>query len=550
MSKRYAIYIRVSTKEQANGDGRSPQNQEHRCRAYIHSQCDNLLDEKQAIVYRDIGHSGKTLDRPAFTKMMRAVKRGEIHTIIFTELSRVSRSVMDFLGLVEELNQQEVNFISIKEQYNTSTAVGRLLMTMIMALNAFEREQVSERTRLGILARSERGLWNGPIPLGYRASDNKGYLEVHEEEVNLVKDIYELYDQFGSISKVERHLRENKIYRPDSANRFGEIRPAHPFRDSSIRRILTGPVYLGLKEVNAKNRHLDQQQLSDDQKYKLVEGVWDPIIEEALAQRVRERIEYNRERHGLKSQLVSHDFLLRDHLYCEECGEKLEKECAKGNTYHYYKHPRPHSTCSKKRWRASDVEATVFSQLLKLGEKEGVFQAMVDETVRQRTALAKGLPEKIAKLTQRQEALLLEKNTLMLNLRTKSYQEIPEVMIQESARLELELNELENKLSSLREQQACVNPKITEVRKIFEKVLNTRSALLNTDRYQVFRMLDSIVKAIFLQGDKLKRVILFNTVKSTELFNFMTQNEKRRPDSSYQTALNLPLLDSNQRPTD
>ena len=269
MSKRYAIYIRVSTKEQANGDGRSPQNQEHRCRAYIHSQCDNLLDEKQAIVYRDIGHSGKTLDRPAFTKMMRAVKRDEIHTIIFTELSRVSRSVMDFLGLVEELNKQEVNFISIKEQYNTSTAVGRLLMTMIMALNAFEREQVSERTRLGILARSERGLWNGPIPLGYRASDNKGYLEVHDEEAKLVKDIYQLYDQFGSISKVERHLRENKIYRPDSANRFGKITPTHPFRDSSIRRILTGPVYLGLKEVNAKNRQLDQEQLSDDQKYKL-----------------------------------------------------------------------------------------------------------------------------------------------------------------------------------------------------------------------------------------------------------------------------------------
>ena len=89
-----------------------------------------------------------------------------------------------------------------------------------------------------------------------------------------------------------------------------------------------------------------------------------------------------------------------------------------------------------------------------------------------------------------------------------------------------------------------------EVRKIFEKVLNTRSALLNTDRYQVFRMLDSTVKAIFLQGNKLKRVILFNTVKSTELFNFMTQNEKRRSDSSYQTAVKLPLLDSNQRPTD
>ena len=112
-------------------------------------------------------------------------------------------------------------------------------------------------------------------------------------------------------------------------------------------------------------------------------------------------------------------------------------------------------------------------------------------------------------------------------------------MIEESARLESELTELENKLSSLREQQASVNPKITEVRKIFEKVLNTRSALLNTDRYQVFRMLNSTGKAIFLQGNKLKRVTLFNTVKYTELFNFMTQNEKRRPDSSYQTAVKL-----------
>ena len=206
MSKLYAIYIRVSTREQGNGEGKSPKNQEHRCRAYINSQSDDPREEKQALIFRDIGHSGKDLERPAFMQMMKAVERGEIHTIIFTELSRISRSVMDFLNLVEQLNDQGVNFISIKEQYNTSTAIGRLLMTMIMALNAFEREQVSERTRAGIFARSERGLWNGKIPLGYRAAEERGYLEVVDAEAELVREIYTLYDQLGTISAVEQHL--------------------------------------------------------------------------------------------------------------------------------------------------------------------------------------------------------------------------------------------------------------------------------------------------------------------------------------------------------
>ena len=550
MSKRYAIYIRVSTKEQANGDGRSPQNQEHRCRSYIHSQGDDPLEEKRAVVFSDIGHSGKTLERPAFAKMMRAVKRGEIHTIIFTELSRISRSVMDFLGLVEQLNEAGVNFISIKEQYNTSTAVGRLLMTMIMALNAFEREQVSERTRLGMLARSERGLWNGVIPLGYKPGGDKGYLKVDESAVPLVKQIYELYDQLGSISKVERYLKENQIYRPDRYNRFGKLTPAHPFRDNSLRAILTAPVYLGLREINKKSRHLNQEELSDDQKYKIVKGVWEPIIEEDLAQRVRDRIEFNRENYGVKSQLVGHDFILNSFLYCDECGEQLIRECAKGNRYYYYNHPKPHSTCSKKRWRAAEVEFTVFSHLMRLADDPEAFDAMVRETERQQEERSRDVPEQLESQQAQLEELNGQKNTLMLNLRTKTYAEIPQGMIEESTRLDEEIAGVKSEMSTLRERLTRVKHNVTQVREIREKVLNVRSALLNPERYQLFRLLRETLGGVFLRGDTMVRALLLNEHKPTDLLGFMSYKQEKRPDSSYQTALKLPLLDLNQRHPD
>ena len=356
-----------------------------------------------------------------------------------------------------------------------------------------------------------------------------------------MKQIYELYDQLGSISKVERYLKENQIYRPDSCNRFGKLTPAHPFRDSSLRAILTAPVYLGLREINKRNRHLNQEELSDDQKYKIVKGVWEPIIEEDLAQRVRDRIEFNRENYGVKSLLVGHDFILNGFLYCDECGEQLICECAKGNRYYYYNHPKPHSTCSKKRWRTAEVEFTVFSHLMRLADDPEAFDAMVRETERQREERSRDIPEQHESLQEQLEELNGQKSTLMLNLRTKTYAEIPQIMIEESTRLDEEIAGVKSEMSTLRERLTRVKHDVTQVRQIREKVLNVRSALLNPDRCQLFRLLRETLGGVFLRGDKMVHALLLNEHNSTDLLEFMSYKKEKQPDSSYQTALKLPF---------
>jgi len=200
---RVALYTRVSTEMQANKEEGSLETQEARLRAAVMARAG---EHEIRHVFREEGVSGKSLDRPALQRMLDHVRKGDIDLIIVTRLDRLSRSLLDFYEMHRLFETMGVQFVSLNETFDTSSAVGRAMLKLVLVFAELEREQTAERTRLAIQARAERGLWNGGAPpLGYD-SLRQGKLDVNPAEADLVKAIFERYLTLRSAHRVATWL--------------------------------------------------------------------------------------------------------------------------------------------------------------------------------------------------------------------------------------------------------------------------------------------------------------------------------------------------------
>lgn len=247
---RFAIYSR---KSKFTGKGESVENQIEMCKDYIFSKFHDIKNE-DILIYEDEGFSAKNLERPAFKKMMNACKSNPFDFIVCYRLDRISRSVSDFSTLIEKLNKQGVSFICIKEQFDTSTPMGRAMMYIASVFAQLERETLAERVRdnMFMLARSGRWLGGTP-PTGYSAQrveeilfENKiktsCSLVENPQEVNVVKLIFKVFLETYSLSAVSKFL----IAR-GTLSRTGNY-----FSVLGIKDILSNPVYC-FAEIEAYN---------------------------------------------------------------------------------------------------------------------------------------------------------------------------------------------------------------------------------------------------------------------------------------------------------
>src|SRR3989338_2993261 len=179
--QRVAIYCRVSTDKQASKEDSSLDTQRDRLIRYVEDKqragqnwqlTDTFVDGEDKDGKRR-GCSGKNLDRPGFSRLMEKVRGRLVDVVLFTKMDRISRSVVDFLTLVEEFEEHDVKLVSLKEEINTESAAGRVMTTIMIALAQFEREQTSERTREKMAWRAGKGLPVGPPPFGYRMREKR-----------------------------------------------------------------------------------------------------------------------------------------------------------------------------------------------------------------------------------------------------------------------------------------------------------------------------------------------------------------------------------------
>ena len=198
MVKKAAIYIRVSTDAQRE-EGYSIEAQTEMLEAYLVSKGIKSFEH-----YLDGGFSGSNLDRPSIKRLISDVKENKISAVIVYKLDRLSRSQKDTLYLIEDVfNPHNVDFISLNESMDTSTPLGRLMLGILSAFAQLERENIKERTRMGMRERVKSGLWmgGGRVPFGYDYDKSKGIL-VPNKDADTVRKIYELYLDGNSTSKI------------------------------------------------------------------------------------------------------------------------------------------------------------------------------------------------------------------------------------------------------------------------------------------------------------------------------------------------------------
>lgn len=239
-AKQYVIYSR---KSKFTGKGESIENQIELCRQYIAMHFGEDAAEN-ALVYEDEGFSGGNLERPQFKKMMKDSQKIEFAAIVVYRLDRISRNIGDFAKLIEDLGDRHIDFISIREQFDTSSPMGRAMMYIASVFSQLERETIAERIRDNMHELSKTGRWlGGTTPTGY-ASESLSSVTVDgkvkkacklkpiPEEIQLVKTIFSVFMETGSLSKTDQYLLEHRCV----------TKRGKQFTRFAIRGILTNPV--------------------------------------------------------------------------------------------------------------------------------------------------------------------------------------------------------------------------------------------------------------------------------------------------------------------
>ena len=240
---RCAIYTRKSSDEGLEQEFNSLDAQREACEAYIKSQKSTgwvaLPD-----MYDDGGISGGTMERPALKRMLADIEAKKVDTVVVYKVDRLTRSLSDFAKIVDVFDAQGVSFVSITQQFNTTTSMGRLTLNMLLSFAQFEREVTGERIRDKIAASKQKGMWMGGLPpLGYDVQDRK--LVVNIDEAETVRHIFRRYIVLRSVHALKLELDADGVVSKARRNRNGDPKGRLPIAVGALYHILQNRLYRG-----------------------------------------------------------------------------------------------------------------------------------------------------------------------------------------------------------------------------------------------------------------------------------------------------------------
>ena len=241
--KRCAIYTRKSTEEGLEQDFNSLHAQREACEAFIKSQKHEGWKQIRTH-YDDGGYSGGTMDRPALADLMDAIRARQVDVVVVYKVDRLTRSLADFAKLVELFDAQGVSFVSVTQQFNTTSSMGRLTLNVLLSFAQFEREVTAERIRDKIAASKKKGIWmGGPVPLGYDIENRK--LIVNRSEAEAVRTLYRLYLDLGTVRAVKDAADRMGIVTKIRVSKSGRRTGGKPFSRGNLYVLLSNPTYIG-----------------------------------------------------------------------------------------------------------------------------------------------------------------------------------------------------------------------------------------------------------------------------------------------------------------
>ena len=240
---RCAIYTRKSSDEGLEQEFNSLDAQREACEAYIVSQRHAgwiaLSD-----MYDDGGLSGGTMERPALKRLLEDIKAGKVQIVVVYKVDRLTRSLADFAKIVDIFDAHNASFVSVTQQFNTTTSMGRLTLNMLLSFAQFEREIAGERIRDKIAASKKKGMWmGGNVPLGYDVKDRK--LIVNEPEAATARLIFRRYAELGSVALVKAELDRLGIVSKRREGAGGRLAGGQHFSRGALYLMLQNRLYRG-----------------------------------------------------------------------------------------------------------------------------------------------------------------------------------------------------------------------------------------------------------------------------------------------------------------
>ena len=356
--KRCAIYTRKSSEEGLEQEFNSLAAQREACEAYIRSQQHEgwLLARNR---YDDGGFSGGNLERPAAQRLLADIRAGRVDIVVVYKVDRLTRSLADFARLVELFDAQRVSFVSVTQQFNTTSSMGRLTLNVLLSFAQFEREVTGERIRDKIAASKKKGMWmGGNVPLGYDASERM--LVINPAEAETVRRIFALYRELGCVRRVKEEADHLGLRTKCSATANGTERGGKPFSRGHLYALLSNPIYTGQIAHKGKLHPGQQPALIDDESWSTV----------------RNRLADNTRDHRRRGKAAELSLLAG--LLVDARGERLTPSHAvkKGRRYRYYVSAALITDAGKDRaqgWRlaAREIEEAVIRNLGRRADQPG-----------------------------------------------------------------------------------------------------------------------------------------------------------------------------------
>ena len=346
---RCAVYTRKSTDEGLDQEYNSIDAQRDAGHAYIASQRNEgwiaVNDD-----YDDPAFSGGHMDRRALQRLLVDIEAGKIDIVVVYKIDRLTRSLTDFSKMIEVFERQGVSFVSVTQQFNTTTSMGRLMLNILLSFAQFEREVTGERIRDKIAASKRKGLWMGGMPpLGYDVQHRR--LVINESEADTVHFIFQRFVALGSSTFLVSELKLAGIRSKSWTTQDGKVRSGKPIDKSLIYKLLNNRTYLG--EI----RHKEQWYI----------GEHEPIIEQQLWDQVQSILAANCRRRGNTTR-VQTPALLKGMIFTADGRAMTPHQTRKkGRLYRYYVSTRDQKegpgTSEVKMLPAGEVEEAVLEQV-------------------------------------------------------------------------------------------------------------------------------------------------------------------------------------------
>ncbi len=497
---RCAIYTRKSTSEGLDSDFNTLDAQRESGEAYILSQRPEgwlaLADR-----YDDGGFSGGNMDRPAMSRLMADIESGRVDCVVVYKVDRLSRSLLDFARLMDVFDKHGVSFVSVTQQFNTASSMGRLVLNVLLSFAQFEREIISERTSDKMCAARRKGKWlGGPPILGYDVDRERHRLVVNPEEADMVRELFDLYLQHHSLLRAAQEANRRGWSTKSYVTRKGVHKGGGRFDKAKLQRILTNITYTG------KILHKGQQ----------YPGEHEAIIDSKTFSRVQKIIRDNGHDGG-KNVRNKHGALLKGLLYCASCGAAMAHTYAKkkNRLYRYYvcttAQKQGRDACPTPSLPAQEIEDFIVEQIQQLAADPEMVEQVFTEAEKQRQA-------KIPRLKTEQKRLQRERQHKQERIKelvaAVGASLEPVASFTESLqKLESAVTRIDQRLTEIQTELASINRKTVDKDDVTEALLSFGPMWDELFPAEKTRIVNLLIERVKYDGVTEKVLIIFQYPK-------------------------------------